>query len=101
MGTWSFKPEYAETAIGAIDVLKTWLYDKFGDDAVFDRLDAASERIREMSMETPTIEETSYMRNIQSMAKVLTKQHPNIIRTKVDSLMPKSYFAEWSPPVDD
>lgn len=48
-GTWALKPELADEAMSKIDELIDYLYDKFGDDILFDELGKVKRRIEELS----------------------------------------------------
>lgn len=50
-GTWRINTKYKDEAIQRIEELKKWLYDKFGDDAVFDGLDSAIDEIESLCKE--------------------------------------------------
>jgi hypothetical protein len=47
-GTWAYKEEYKVEAYKKIDELIEWLYDKFGDDTLFDLLGDAKNRIMQI-----------------------------------------------------
>jgi len=48
-GTWKCRPDDGEEAVRKIEELKDWMYDKFGDDHLFDKLDGAIKRIKELA----------------------------------------------------
>ena len=51
-GTWTIDPKYKDEAIKRVQELTSWLYDKFGDDEIFDELYNVEQRIRELSSTT-------------------------------------------------
>jgi len=56
-GTWSLETDCGPEALKAIDDLRKWLYPRIGDDILFDRLDAATNRIKELIGEpTPDVD---------------------------------------------
>jgi len=44
-GVWALNINYADAAIKEIEYVKKYLYDKFGDDSIFDDLDRAIKKI--------------------------------------------------------
>ena len=52
-GTWALKTSEKNDAVKKIEELKDYLYGKFGDDILFDHLDAAIGRIEELVAENP------------------------------------------------
>jgi len=55
-GVWALRIDYAQEAIQKIEELKKWLYGKFGDDQLFDKLDGAIKDIKNMAKSKEAIE---------------------------------------------